>query len=182
MDQRYFIAIVPPAAIADEVFSIKTEFAGRFNSKAALRSPAHITLHMPFMWKEEKEKELIDLLAAFSCKDPDRDGIPISLKNFDRFDDRVIFINVEKNDALRRLQQQLVQYAKEKLQLFNQSGDMRGFHPHVTVAFRDLRKRYFAEAWKEFESRPFAASFPLQDFSLLKHDGKQWNVLRTFAL
>lgn len=179
MEQRYFMAIVPPPAIAEEVLAIKNEFAHRFNSKAALRSPAHITLHMPFLWKEEKEQQLTDLLSAFS---PAKKESSIELKNFDRFGDRVIFIQVEKNEALYELQQQLVQYAREKLQLFNQSDDMRGFHPHITVAFRDLRKRFFAEAWQEFEHRFFAASFPLQDFSLLKHDGKQWNVLRTFAL
>jgi 2'-5' RNA ligase len=179
MEQRYFIAIVPPKKIAEEVLAIKNGFAERFHSKASLRSPAHITLHMPFMWKEEKEQTLIDLLEAFSWAET---GSSIELKNFDRFDERVIFINVEKNESLYKLQQQLVQYAKKKLQLFNQSDDQRGFHPHVTVAFRDLRKRYFAEAWKEFEHRSFAASFPLQDFALLKHDGKQWNVLRTFVL
>ena len=43
--------------------NIKQEFANRFNSKAALRSPPHITLHMPFKWKEEKEVKLIDVLS-----------------------------------------------------------------------------------------------------------------------
>ncbi|MCD6066859.1 MAG: 2-5 ligase [Bacteroidetes bacterium] len=179
MEQRYFIAIVPPQQVADELVAVKKEFAERFNSKAALRSPAHITLHMPFVWKEEKEEQLLETLAGFSYSAA---GQKIGLKNFGHFGDRVIFIDVLKNETLVDLQQKLVQHAKEKLQLFNQSDSLRGFHPHVTVAFRDLRKRFFEEAWKEFAGREYTASFPLCDFSLLKHDGKQWNVLRTFAL
>lgn len=178
MEQRYFIAIVPPEPICGNVFQIKEEFAANYNSKGALRSPAHITLHMPFLWKEEKEEQLIQTLSQFNFSDK----TTVSLHNFSRFGERVIFVNVLPNEVLNDMQTKLVRHAKVNLQLFNQDESMRGFHPHVTVAFRDLRKQYFVKAWEEFKDRTFEAEFPLKDFSLLKHDGKQWNVFRTFEL
>lgn len=178
MEQRYFIAIVPPEEIAQKVYAIKKEIAASFNSKAALRSPAHITLHMPFLWKEEKENILTEKLSSIRFHTTSI----IRLNGFDHFGDRVIFINIEENPALTAFQDLVVTTAKRELQLFNQAEDLRGFHPHMTIAFRDLRKKYFNEAWKSFESRSFHEDFPLETFSLLKHDGSQWNVLRTFAL
>lgn len=179
MEQRYFIAIIPPPSIANEITEIKKEFTIKYQSKAALRSPAHITLHMPFLWREEKEEKLIDTLQAFSFS---TNNCNINLKAFGKFGDRVIFIKVEKNGQLVDLQKNLVDYCKLNLLLFNQTDDLRGFHPHITVAFRDLRKKYFVEAWNEFNNRTFDASFNLDAFSLLKHDGKQWNVLHNFNL
>ncbi|HEY1039627.1 MAG TPA: 2'-5' RNA ligase family protein [Bacteroidia bacterium] len=178
MEQRYFIAIVPPAEIGADIMAIKSEVAEQYNSKGALRSPAHITLHMPFLWEETKEQKLIDSLNGVKHK-----TIPnIELNGFDHFGDRVIFINVVPNEELQNFQAALVRHVKVNLRLFNQDEDRRGFHPHVTVAFRDLRKQQFAVAWPEFQKRNFSAIFPLKEFSLLKHDGKQWNVLRTFIL
>lgn len=178
MEQRYFIAIVPPEPINTDVFRIKKEFAVNYNSKGALRSPAHITLHMPFFWKEEKEAQLIETLAKFNFTTQTK----VLLDNFGHFANRVIFVGVSKNPDLEEMQRQLVRHAKVNLQLFNQDESTRGFHPHMTVAFRDLKKQEFTKAWTEFQDRNFNAEFPLKDFSLLKHDGKQWNVFRTFIL
>ena len=55
-EKRYFLAIIPPEKIEKEIYGLKELVADKFHSKAALRSPAHITLHMPFLWKEAKEK------------------------------------------------------------------------------------------------------------------------------
>ena len=178
MEQRYFIAIVPPAEISADIMAIKSEVAERYNSTGALRSPAHITLHMPFLWEETKEERLIDSLSEIKYTA----SSIIELNGFDHFGNRVIFINVSENQELRDFQTALVRHVKVNLRLFNQDEDRRGFHPHVTVAFRDLRKQQFAIAWPGFQKRNFNAMFPLKEFSLLKHDGKQWNVLRTFIL
>ena len=47
-DKLYFIAIVPPSPIYEEAFEQKVYFKTKYNSKASLNSPPHITLHMPF--------------------------------------------------------------------------------------------------------------------------------------
>lgn len=179
MEQRYFIAIVPHEKLCDEIVAIKQDFADTYNSKGALRSPAHITLHMPFLWKEEKEEKLLNELAAFKF---DTSNFDITLNNFSRFGERVIFIDVEKNEVLNSLQKQLVRHVKQMLNLFNQDEDLRGFHPHITVAFRDLKKEQFKKAWQAYKEKEFKAAFNCASFALLKHDGKRWNVYKTLPL
>ena len=67
---RYFIAIIPPSPILEEVQEIKNYFKDKYESRAALNSPPHITLHMPFFWKIDEEDLLISLLTEFakSCE------------------------------------------------------------------------------------------------------------------
>jgi 2'-5' RNA ligase len=176
--QKYFIAIVIPEPFQTEIMAFKQLVKDRYNSKAALRSPAHITLHMPFEWKEEKEDILISSLQQFSFED----DFIIELQNFSCFEPRVIFADVIKNELLIKLQSDLVSYVKRNLQLFNQAGDMRGFHPHVTIAFRDLRKQVFYEAYSYFKTQNYTASFKVNSFCLLKHTGKEWQVYKEFSI
>jgi len=174
--QKYFIAIVIPEPFQTEIMAFKQLIADKYNSKSALRSPAHITLHMPFEWKEEKEGVLIDALQQFSFKE----DFMIELQNFSSFEPRVIFVDVIKNELLTKFQNELVSYVKKNLCLFNQADDMRGFHPHVTIAFRDLRKKKFHEAFTYFKTQNYNASFKATNFCLLKHTGKEWQVYKEF--
>ena len=174
--KKYFIAIVIPEPFHSAIIALKQLVAERYNSKAALRSPAHITLHMPFEWKEEKENILIESLQQFSLKE----DFMIELQNFSCFSPRVIFIDVIKNEKLSILQSNLVNYVKKNLRLFNQADDMRGFHPHVTIAFRDLKKQLFNEAFASLKEQKYEASFAINSFWLLKHTGKEWQQHEEF--
>lgn len=172
---RYFLAIIPPEPLATEVTAIKQEFVERFNTKAALRSPAHITLHMPFQWKEAKEERLFKVLAQATKFRP----FNIQLNGFGAFPPRTIFIQPEKSTELEEMNMALLETTRRQLNLFH-AVHIGGFHPHMTVAFRDLRKPLFFEAWKEFEQRAFKASFEVDSFWLLKHNGKVWEAYREF--
>lgn len=175
----YFIAIVPPSPSFDEALALKHYFKENYQSKASLNSPPHITLHMPFKWREDKEKNLIDTLEDFFAgKDP----VTIRFKGFGAFPPRVIFIGVEKNDELNELQHALMRYCKKELQLFNSNYRDLPFHPHLTLAFRDLKKHHFVEAWKEFSEREFETQFVANTVVLLKHTGKEWLEHHRFAL
>ncbi len=178
MLQKYFIAIVPPDPLLSQIQDLKKNIFELYGTKGALRSPGHITLHMPFSWEEEKEEKLISSLQNFSF---DKE-LQLTLSGFSCFEPRVVFINVQKNDILFEMQQQLVKYAKQNLQLFNQSDDMRGFHPHVTVAFRDLKKPTFYKMWEEYKNKAFDAAFVCNNICLLKHVEDKWEVYKTFTI
>lgn len=177
--QLYFIAIVPPSPIREEAWALKEYFRDHYQSKASLNSPPHITLHMPFQWKANKETDLIDSLQAFSGT---RKNFSLVLQNFAAFEPRVIFIDVLPNDHLKNLQQELMRFCKVQLNLFNAQYRDLPYHPHLTLAFRDLKKTAFAKAWPEFQSKTFQAEFKADRITLLKHDGKQWNELKHFLL
>jgi len=176
MLQKYFIAIVPPEAILSEIKNIKEYVSKHYNSHGALQSPAHITLHMPFVWEEEKEEKLLDCLNGFSFEDSPL----IKLNNFNSFEPRVVFINVEKDETLFLLQQKLVLHVKKTLNLFNQSDNLRGFHPHITIAFRDLKKQIFYKLWDEFKSKGFKTAFNCNQLALLKKGKLNWEIYKQF--
>ncbi|MFY0591537.1 2'-5' RNA ligase family protein [Roseivirga sp.] len=173
--RRYFLALIPPEPLQSEVLQIKDYFLEKYDSKGALRSPGHITLHMPFLWRADKEEKLKNLLVHATKES----SFTIQLDGFDCFVPRSIFIKNKKSQELIDFQKRLSNYTKRSMNLFNSTHN-KGFHPHMTVAFRDLKKEKFNEAWSEFESKSFQADFKVDSFWLLKHDGKVWEPYHEF--
>ncbi len=173
---RYFLALVTPPPLFDQILALKTYFKDQFQSKAALNSPPHITLQMPFEWPSEKEEELIDALQNLSST---LTPTTVKLKNFDCFSPHVIFIHVIPSAGITSLQSKVRQFCKAELDL---SANDQPFHPHVTIGFRDLKKPAFNLAWTEFKKKLFNGKFLADQISLLIHDGKKWKVIRNFPL
>lgn len=174
MENLYFIAIVPPVEIQEEITWFKEEIAMRYGSKHALNAPPHITLHMPFRWKDKKRAKLLEVMELLNSE---LQSFEIALKDFGFFEPRVVFVSVEENDKLNQLQKYVVDVCRRELKLDNGNFKNKAFHPHVTIGFRDLRKKMFYEAKEEFEKRAYSQNFLLGRIDLLKHDGKSWNVM-----
>jgi 2'-5' RNA ligase len=177
--QQYFIAFIPPAPVFEDALKLKQYFHETYHSKAALNSPPHITLHMPFRWKNEKETELIEKLKGFFKR---HDPIKICIDNFMSFPPRVIFLNVVTDVLLISFQKELQRFCKKDLNLFNANYREHAFHPHLTLAFRDLKKAEYAKAWEEFAKKEYKAEFIADKVALLKHNGHEWKVLKDFTL
>ena len=90
----YFVALVAPPGINEDVLKWKNFFRERYECMVALKSPAHITLIPPFWMKEELEDDLIRSLEEFSVA---KNKFPVELKNFDAFKPTVIYVDVLKN-------------------------------------------------------------------------------------
>jgi len=177
MESLYFIAIVPHDEIEKEIKGIKEYLFQHFKTSASLRSPAHITLHMPFKWKDSKVPLLHDKLQEFL---QDKENFQVVLSGFGAFPPRVIFIDVEENEMLQDFRKQLIKFFRLELKLFNADYKEQPFHPHVTVAFRDLKKNLFLQAFGEFKEKQFMASFLVDHLALLKHNGKEWEIEKDF--
>jgi 2'-5' RNA ligase len=174
---RYFIAIIPPRPIFDDVQALKTYFHNKYESSAALRSPPHITLRMPFLWRDDEEDFLISSLSDFAVR---RKPTTIELSNFSSFAPKVIFIAVSENESLRRLQLELSHFCRSKLKLFDTESEGLPYRPHLTLAFRDLKKEMFEHAWENFSRRKYAATFTMDKITLLKLNSKIWLPYRDF--
>jgi len=174
----YFIAIVPPQPYFQQILDWKNYFAENHHSKGALRSPPHITLHMPFKWQEKREGEIHKFLRSIVI---DQEVFSIQLKNFSAFEPRVIYIDVVENQELGVLQKKVAENARKSLGIFNDDYKNRGFSPHVTVAFRDLKKPEFYNAWQTFKNKEFEATFNVEDLCLLKHNGRNWEINKQYA-
>jgi 2'-5' RNA ligase len=175
MANMYFIALVLPAGVNDEILRWKHFMKERFHCLVALRSPAHLTLVPPFWMKGDLEDELQDVIDRFSKHQV---SFEINLKNFAAFKPRVIYVDVLPSSHLQTLHDQLEDYLIAR-GLFPIKKDERPFYPHVTIATRDLHKKTFYEAWDIFKKELYKASCNINGISLLKHNQKNWDVIFT---
>ncbi|MCJ8282223.1 MAG: 2'-5' RNA ligase family protein [Rivularia sp. ALOHA_DT_140] len=173
----YFIALLPPQEIQDYATQIKQYFADNYDSKHAFKSPPHITLQPPFEWSSVKLIELEECLQNFARG---RNPISITLDGYNAFFPRVIYIDVFQGSDLINLQFELMVYLENNLGIVDEVGKSRGFTPHMTVAFKDLKKSKFKVAWKEFENKQLHFEFNASQLTLLKHEDKKWNIIQEF--
>ena len=174
--ELYLIALVPHEKLRSSIRDLKLEMKGRFDASHALIAPAHITLQMPFRRDEAFEKTLFNELEHFASGQQIFD---ITLNGFDAFPPRVIFIKIENHQPIIELHSTFQEMLKTSLG-FTDKELMSRFHPHLTIATRDLSKKKFQKACPEFKERDFMASFSADGLYLLKHNGKHWELYREF--
>ncbi len=172
----YFIAILTPNDISDTITAIKQYFKKTYNIKKALNSPPHITLYPPFNWRLSETEILNTSLKDFA---QNYSSFSVNIKDFGAFKKSVIYAGVTKNDALQSLWYALGMWMMNNLQI-GEEPDKRGLHPHITVAFRDLKPDIFSKAWPKFKDKSFEMQFIANHLALLKHTGTHWEVVRLF--
>ncbi len=134
---------------------------------------------MPFKWKDDKKDHLVSTLSTFFKDQP---TFSLQLKDFDVFAPKVIFVAVQADPVLNSLQKGLGRVMAEKLAIYNAGYRNLVFHPHVTIAFRDLKKQQFYQAWDYFRDHSFRAEFVVDQVTLLRHNGKIWQSEMEFDL
>lgn len=175
----YLTAIIPPKELSEQIAEIRKEVSERYNVYAALKPPVHITLYRPLTIDDANEEQLIGLLKPVSYG---HEPFMINLLNFDSFNIQTLFIAAVKNPLLSNLQKNISAiYSKNKIDPKEIKSNTT-FHPHITIAFRDIPPEVFPEIWKEYKNKKFKRSFRVEHFSLLKHDGKQWQPFKEFPL
>jgi len=177
MNQRFFIALLPPDSMQDEVRQIQYDFRDRYSTQATLKSPPHITLIPPFELSSDRLEPLQIELEKFAKT---RSSFTINLSGFAAFPPRVIYLNVVSNPILSRLYVDIAATLANNLDIHNPYAS-RPFVPHMTVAFRDLTPENFKLAWSEFSDRQIDFEFEVINLTLLAHDHKKWNVLSNFS-
>ncbi|WP_158512950.1 2'-5' RNA ligase family protein [Flavisolibacter tropicus] len=167
------MAIVLPEELNKEVLSYKQYMLDKYNCKVGLKSPAHLTIIPPYWMQREKEQSLLNQLDEI-CLRVER--FPIATKNFSAFKPRTIFIDVDVDEKLKHFKKRVDHFFLDH-QDYGAKVDTRPFHPHITIATRDLYKKSFAEAWAYFESKEFATAFTGTGLSTLRHNGRSWDIL-----
>jgi 2'-5' RNA ligase len=176
---RFFVALLPPQPLQDAITALKQDVWRRFGSKAALKSPPHITIQPPFHWPMGQIDPLEQHLANFAQT---QDSVPIRLEGFSAFAPRVLYIDVVKTDELMAIQPALIAHLEVTCGIRDRISKSRPFVPHVTVGFRDLTVTAFHHAWAEFKDRSFTAVFVTPTLTLLRHDGQNWQISAQFPL
>jgi 2'-5' RNA ligase len=175
----YLTAILPPPHLSEEIDDIRIELSERYQIFAALKPPVHITLYRPVSVSQGFEPQLIKLLQPVGYE---HRPFQLDLSNFGSFNIQTIFVSAVKNLFLSDLQKDIsAVYNKNKIDPKEVKGNT-AFHPHLTVAYRDIPPEKFPLIWSEMKNRKYKRSFLVDHFTLLKHDGKHWQRLKEFVL
>lgn len=172
----YFLAILPDKPLRNSVLSLKEEISKEYHAKHALKSPAHITLQMPFKRDSSFEKLLIPKLAEFAST---QHSFDVQLKGYGAFAPKVLYINIADHSPFISIHKQLTSLLLNDLD-FPQKELSQNIHPHMTLAHRDLSSNEFGRAWREFKPLKFEAQFEAQGLCLLKHNSKSWDIYKEF--
>lgn len=172
----YFIALIPGGELRERVRTVKERMKVLYTASHALKSPAHITLQMPFKRHSGDEPRMEEALRKFAAAEK---AFEVSLDGFGAFVPRVIYIKITEPGPVRELHSRLKAMLLSELG-FSPSELMKDVQPHITVATRDLTKTAFSQAWPEIMNEEFRATFTACSIFLLKHNGKYWEIFREF--
>ncbi|ULQ56581.1 2'-5' RNA ligase family protein [Flavihumibacter rivuli] len=176
--QLYFIAMVAPEPVETSVGGFKQYMLETYGCKVALKSPAHITLVPPFKMDEREEETLTATMDKIVAP---HQAFPIELNGFDAFPPRVIFVNILSNPLLSKLFDSL-QHQLHHFRPLLFEPDKRPFHPHMTIANRDIPHRRFNEALAYFHSMGYQSNWQAETVSLLKYSPGKWRVIHESPL
>ncbi len=172
----YFIALIPHSELRDEIRAVKEHMRDHYGAGHALKSPAHITLQMPFKRPPSEERGMCDALAGFALKEK---PFNVELNGYGAFVPRVIFIKIVEPAPLKSLHVRLRDVLLTDLG-FGPGEILNDLQPHITVATRDLAREAFSEAWQEMKNEEFISSFEVRSIFLLRHNGRNWDILEEF--
>ena len=169
----YYVAILCPPAIESKVQQYKLWMRDRYGCTVALKSPAHLTLIAPFWLVNTSEQLLIERLQSTQTDLP---PVEIQLQGFSHFSNRVLFITVKENHPLNRLCKEVGDHFIQAFPGIIKSDD-RPFHPHITIANRDMKPGDFDEVWQHFAKEELEENFHSNTLSLLKLTAGKWTLL-----
>jgi len=167
----YFLAILPSKEIGAEINAFKEEVKERFFSSHAMRSPSHITILPPFWLEPEKIPGLqTELEAGIQSLFP----IWIKLNNIGKFEPNVLFVQVEENNKLLDCHLTCKKIVENNLS--SKMSMNHPFHPHMTIAFKDLDPQLLTKAYDYFQNKNYKAEFKSFRISILQYENGRWNI------
>ena len=175
-------ALMPPEKLSKEIHDERLTFAEEYGFVAALKPPVHITVLPPFKIPTEDCNAFETKVSGMHEWAHRQSQLTVELNNFNFFDNYghpVLFIDVVKSPKLIKLRtsflKQLDHYPWiEKSTL--------PFKPHITIGYRDIDPAVFPTIREVYARRKFKAAFECDAIYLWKHDGKQWQIFKTFEL
>lgn len=171
ISKLYFIGLVPGDPVQSEIMKFKQEAKAIFNAGHALNSPAHITLIPPFSMPVHEESQLINDIKKAVGKIGD---IYLELNGFGHFGKRVVFVKTEENDQVSKLYLRLRNELSDYIEKQNH-GDKK-FHPHITVASRDLKTELFDSAWEYFSKKEYYRVIKTAKVDILRYEQNTWKI------
>lgn len=171
--KRFIVILTLPEQIESEI----QPFREKFDPKNASKITSHITLMRPFLTSVTIEALEMALEKVASS----REKFEIKLDGLGQFTDpnKVIFVNVEKNQALVSLQKEISTSLEN---LVEELGIKYQFNPHLTIA-SNLTEERFNEVNEKLNGFEPNYDFLADSFHLFEFSEKSiWQPKQEFKL
>lgn len=177
--QLKLVAIVPPEPLFSFIREEQQYIADTWGPKKALRVPPHLTLLPPI---SVNEAELIVLESILKDAASSHKAFMLRVNGYDAFSPKVIFIKPNYPKALHLLYTDIIDTVIARIpHVMNKYPDDT-FHPHFTIAYRDLEPDIFRDVWKYFKNKKAKFTVPIQDISIFDKSDVGWTIGKKFAL
>ncbi|POY36918.1 hypothetical protein C3K47_07590 [Solitalea longa] len=170
----YLLAILPIEEVAQEVIQWKKHMAETYNASYGLKVLPHITLKQPFTIDDSFIPSLVNELNQFGKQES---PFTITLNGFGFFTGKrsdVIYVKISESSALQVFYAKLANFLNSQTNHLLHLDPPNSYAPHMTIAYRDLSTENRKKAWTEFEQLDYIRTLTINEFYLLKHDGRQW--------
>ncbi|MBP9742104.1 MAG: 2'-5' RNA ligase family protein [Burkholderiales bacterium] len=175
--ELYYIALIPPEAIQDEVHEFQHIAAVKFETEVTIKSPAHITIVPPFSLHIDEVKPMINNINILLKRN--YSPIEVSVTRFYHFDHRNIILEVHKGREIERLFNDLMLVTEGATHHHN---NVAKFIPHITIANRDLSPEVFDKAYDYFNHISYGRDFICETIIVFHFKDGKWLAIKNFRL
>ena len=161
----YYAAVLPDEEVSRAVRQLQVEIARKTGAKRALKNRPHITLIPPIRVDDSQWAQWQPLLS----KPMDISPFTVEFSGFGFFRNRVAFIRVEECTQLHAVRTGLIRRIPRPIHNLSSP-----FHPHCTLATRDVTAQRMGWIRKMLEGRQFTAQFPVMEVHFFRHNGSAW--------
>jgi 2'-5' RNA ligase len=159
---EYLLLVSPPEDIRKAIGNIKKEVSIKYGSARALNSAAHINL-IKFVLVKGYERNLLTQLFTYCINSL---AFEIRLNKFDVFPRHTLYVNVQGNEWLKKLQSGILLMLMSSISLRNQHINASKMF-YMTIA-GSLSPKQFEPIAYEYKNRFLSTSFQAKNILLLK--------------
>ena len=171
------LAILPPDPVFSHARQEQERISKTWGPHHALRTPPHVTV-IPPLALETSELRLLNAIVEVIA--PAIKSFPVALNGYGAFKPRVIFIQPEVSEPLMELYKICYQAVRSKLPHTLDQYPDKPFHPHITLAHKDVSRTQFEKMWEYYSMHEYHASFMVDHYSVLRHENEGWKVEKEF--
>ncbi|MFZ2650028.1 MAG: 2'-5' RNA ligase family protein [Burkholderiaceae bacterium] len=172
------IAFVLPLndAAHNYMTKLQVDILKKHGVNQGLAAPPHITLKLGFKATELGSYEnYLDELAKTTAP------VEIGLNNIGKFEEGILFLDVEQNHKLDHLRRRIVRELSSRFGVQPRPLEGDRYHFHATLAY-GLGDRRFKDEYELLSSLAPKFHFKAKSIELLLHNGVHWVTYRRAAL
>jgi 2'-5' RNA ligase len=175
-------AFMPPDELSGVLHSIREDFAQTFKFKKGLKPPVHITLLPPFRIPAKYAEAFEQYIASMQRWASTQSPFNIYLYNYNFFNNPehpVVYVDVVNSLPVKKFHSYFIEQLNKYKPISNTTAS---FKPQVTIGYRDITPAAFPTIRSYYSNQTFNSSFTCNTFYLWKHNGTNWEVVKTYIL